>query len=289
MTQRFTRRFHVRHYELDLDGRVHPAAFVQYMQEAAIEASAAVGFDLAWYRARGTGWFIRRLAVRYHAAATYGDAVDATTWVSEMRGVRSTREYDLRRARDGTRLARARVHWVYVDTHTGAPTRFPAEFLGAFAPTGEVADLGLAVRHARPADDAHPYRGRRRVQFHELDPARHVNNAVHVQWAGQAFLDALRAASHPREQGWDAGWLPWQAGHDVEYLAPALDNDPVEIVSRVTATGRVRQAWLQEVYHADSGKLLARDQSVAVFLRPDGRPTAPPAAVLAALLRGPAG
>jgi acyl-CoA thioester hydrolase len=288
MTQRFIRRFRVRHSELDASHQVHPATFVRYMQEAAIEASAALGFDLAWYRAQGTGWFIRRLAIRYHAAATYGDDVEITTWVSEMRGVKSTREYDLRRARDGARLARARVHWVYVDTRTGAPTRFPADF-EAFAPAGKVVDLGVRLRHGRPVEDAYRYRSARRVQFHELDPARHVNNAVYVQWAGQAFLDALRAAGHPRQADQGDGWRPWQAGHEVEYLAPAQDNDPVEIVSRIGATGRVRQAWLQEVYHADSGKLLARDQSLAVFLSPEGRPMVPPAPVLADLLRGPGG
>src|SRR5947209_18126104 len=98
MTQPYLRRFRVRHSELDVDDRVHPVSFVRYMQEAAIEASAALGFDLAWYRSQGTGWFIRRLAVRYHGTAAYGDDVAITTWVSEMRGVKSTREYDLRRA-----------------------------------------------------------------------------------------------------------------------------------------------------------------------------------------------
>jgi acyl-CoA thioester hydrolase len=287
MTQPFTRRFRVRHYELDVDGRVQPATFVRYMQEAAIEASAALGLDLAWYRAQGTGWFIRRLAIRYHGAAVYGDEVTITTWVSELRGVKSTREYDIRRGRDGARLARARVHWVYVDTRTGAPTRCPAEFGDAFTPTGKVVDLGVRLRHGPPAEDAHRYRSRRRVQFHELDAARHVNNAVYVQWAGQAWLDALRAAGHPRQVDPGAGWLPWQVSHEVEYLAPALDNGDVEIVSRVSATGRMRQAWLHEIHEAGSGKLLARDQSVTVFLSPEGRPIIPPAGMLADLLRGP--
>jgi YbgC/YbaW family acyl-CoA thioester hydrolase len=287
MTPRFTRRFRVRHYELDVDRCVHPATFVQYMQEAAIEASAAVGFDPGWYRDRGTGWVIRRLAVRYHGGATYGDDVDVTTWVSEMRGVRSTREYDLRRAADGARLARARVHWVYVDLETGSPTRFPAEFGPAFAADGGAPDLGVGLRHGRPTEDAHAYRSRRRVQFHDLDPARHVNHAVYVQWAGQAFLDALRAAGHPRRIGPEAGWRPVTVSHDVEYLAPALDGDDVEIVSRITAARRVRQAWRHEVHHAGSGKLLARDECVVVFFSPEGRPVGPPAPVPADLLRGP--
>ena len=283
MTQQFTRRFRVRHYELDIAGCVQPTTYVRYMQEAAIEASAAVGFDTDWYRAHETGWVIRRLAVRSHLAAVYGDEVAVTTWVSEMRGVRSTREYDLRRTRDGARLARARVHWVYLDLRTGAPTRFPADFAAAFAPSGEAADLGVHLRRGRPAGDSFHYQSRRRVEYHELDTAWHVNHAVYLQWLGQAHRDALGAAGHPPE----AGGLPWHAAHDVEYLAPALDGAEVEVVSRVTETSRLRQAWLQEVLNGASGKLLARASSVALFLGPDGRPVAPPAEVLADVIRGP--
>jgi YbgC/YbaW family acyl-CoA thioester hydrolase len=283
MTQHLTRRFRVRHYELDVSGRVGLPTYVRYMQEAAIEASAAVGFDPDWYRAHGTGWVIRRLAVRCHAAAAYGDEVAVTTWVSEMRGVRSTREYDLRRGRDGARLARARVHWVYLDGATGAPTRFPAGFAEAFAPSGEVADLGVRLRRGRPAGESFRYSSRRRVEFHELDTARHVNNAVYVQWLGQAYRDALRAAGHPAEDG----RLPWHAAYDVEYLVAAVEGDEVEIVSRLAETSRLRQAWLQEVVNAASGKLLARASSLAVFLGRDGRPVEPPPEVVAVLLGGP--
>jgi acyl-CoA thioester hydrolase len=284
MTQPFTRRFRVRHYELDVTGRVQVAAYVRYMQEAAIEASAAVGFDTDWYRAHETGWVIRRLAVRCHAAAAYGDEVAVRTWVSEMRGVRSTREYDLRRASDGARLARARVHWVYLDLRTGALTRFPAAFAEAFAPSGEVPDLHVRLRRGRPAGDSRHYRSRWRVEFHELDTARHVNHAVYVQWLGQAHRDALRAAGHPP----DVDRLPWHTAYDVEYLAPALDGDEVDIVSRVTETSRLRQAWLQEVLSAGGGKLLARASSLALFLGADGRPVEPEPQLLSDLLGGPA-
>jgi len=65
MSQRITCRFRVRHYELDVLGHVNNAVYVQYMQEAAIEGSTRAGFGPDWYRARGTGWVIRRLTVRY--------------------------------------------------------------------------------------------------------------------------------------------------------------------------------------------------------------------------------
>jgi acyl-CoA thioester hydrolase len=202
---RVTCRFPVRHYELDAFGHVNHAVYAQYMQEAAIEGSTRAGFGPEWYRARGTGWVIRRLTVRYLAQATHADTVTVETWVSQMRGPTSTREYDLTRASDGARVARGRAQWVYLDLQKGQPTRFPAECAAAFAPAGEVEDLGVRPLKAQPIEGSHRYRSRRRVQFHELDAARHVNNAVYLAWTVQAYFDALRAAGYPpertREQG----------------------------------------------------------------------------------------
>jgi acyl-CoA thioester hydrolase len=287
MTQRYTRRFRVRHYELDALGHVNNAVYVQYMQEAAIEASSHAGFGPEWYRERGTGWVVRRLSVRYLGQATYGEEIEAATWVSQMRGPLSTREYDLTRAGDGARVARGRAQWVYLDLGKGQPLRFPPESAARFAPTEEVEELDVRLRNARPTEGTHRYRSRRRVQFHELDTARHVNHAVYLQWVGQAYFDALRAAGWPPERAEQEGWVVVQGAHDIEYFAPALDNDEIEVVSWVCELGKVRGAWTHEIRHAATGNLLARDYSVGVFLNREGRPTAPPERAVADVLRGP--
>jgi acyl-CoA thioester hydrolase len=284
---RVTCHFPVRHYELDAFGHVNHAVYVQYMQEAAIEGSTRAGFGPTWYRARGTGWVIRRLTVRYLAQATHSDTVAVETWVSQMRGPTSVREYDLTRAGDGVRVARARAQWVYLDLLKGKPVRFPAECAAAFAPSGEVEDLGVRLPKAQPTEGAHRYRSRRRVHFHELDPAQHVNHAMYLQWTVQAYFDALRAAGYPPERTRQQGWLVLQGGHEMEYFAPARDNDEVEVVSWVCELGKVRGAWTHEIYHAGTGKLLARDYSLGVFLTPEGKPTTLPAQAIEDVLRGP--
>jgi acyl-CoA thioester hydrolase len=287
MTQRYTRRFRVRHYELDALGHVNNSVYVQYMQEAAIEASTHAGFGPAWYRERGTGWVVRRLSVRYLGQAAYGDEVEAATWVSQMRGPFSTREYDLTRAGDGAPVARGQAQWVYLDLHKGQPRRFPPEYADQFAPAGDAEDLDVRLRNARTTEGAHRYRSRRRVEFHELDTARHVNHAVYLQWVGQAYFDALHAAGYPPERSREEGWLILQGAHDMEYFAPALDGEDVEVVSWVCEMGKVRGAWTHEFFHAGTGKLLARDYSVGVFVNREGRPSPLPERVVKDVLRGP--
>ncbi len=231
---------------------------------------------------------IRRLTVRYLREVLYGDEIEIATWVSQMRGVSSNREYDLTRTSDGARVARARAQWVYVDLAKGTPIRFPPEFTAAFTPAGEVEDIDVRIQKATPTDGAHRYRYRRRVQFHELDTAQRVNHACYLQWIGQAYFEAMREAGYVLERSRREGWLIVQGGHDIEYHAPALDNDEIEIVSWVCELGKVRGAWTHEIYNTATGKLLARDYSLGVFVTPEGRPTTLPQQAIDSVL-GPRG
>jgi YbgC/YbaW family acyl-CoA thioester hydrolase len=285
MSSRVVCRFPVRHYELDVFGHVNNAVYIQLMQEAAIEASTRAGYGPDWYRQRGTGWVIRRLTVRYLAQVSYGDEIEIATWVSQMRGASCHREYDLKRTSDGLQVARARALWAYVDLGGPQPTRLPPEFSRDFAPTGAVEDLDVRLRRATATPRAHRYHSRRRVQFHELDTSGHVNHAAYLHWVGQAFFDALRVAGYPPERMRREGWAVFQGGHEIEYLAPALDNDEIELVSWVCEMARVRGAWTHEIYNAATGRLLARDYSLGVFVTGEGRPTPLPQEAIDSVVR----
>jgi acyl-CoA thioester hydrolase len=284
--RQYTRRFRVRHYELDSFNHVNNAIYANYMQEAAIEASTEAGYSPIWYREHGTGWVVRQLAIRYHLQAAYGDELEITTWVSDARRVTSNREYNLIRVSDGAPVARARVNWVYIDLKTGQPNRIPKEFEKNFDPTGKQEDLGIRMQNPRVTKNAHRYRTRRRVQTYELDTAQHVNNAVYLHWIEQAYFDAIRAAGHPIETLRDH-WLVVQGGHEIEYFEPAVDGDEIEIVSWICEMGKVRGAWTYEIYNGRSGKLLARDYSLGIFVDLNGKLFAPPQEIIERVIQGP--
>ncbi|MDQ3817802.1 MAG: acyl-[acyl-carrier-protein] thioesterase [Acidobacteriota bacterium] len=285
--RKYTRAFRVRHYELDSFGHVNNAVYANYLQEAAIEASADAGFTPAWYEEKGTGWVIRELSIRYHLQASYNDELEVTTWVSNIRRVSSTREYLIERASDKARVARARVNWVYLDMKRGKPARVTDDFVRALEPSGEWEELGIRLQNPRKTDDAFRYRAHRRVQTYELDALHHVNNAVYLNWIEQAYFDALRAAGHPISHQREAGWWALQGGHEIEYFEAAFDNDEIEIVSWVCEMGRVRGSWIHEIYNAATKKLLARDYSLGIFINGDGKLVAPPQNFIDDVLRGP--
>jgi acyl-CoA thioester hydrolase len=285
--RQFTRRFKVRHYELDAFHHVNNAVYVNYMQEAAIEASADAGFGPAWYEQRGAGWVIRKLEVRYNLPANYGDELDVTTWISEVKRLSTTREYLVIRACDGARIARGRANWVYLDRATHQPTRIPGEIIEAFSPAGEIEDLGIRLKGPQPTPDAFRYRTRRRVQTYEIDTEQHVNHAVFLRWIEQAYFDAVRSIGYPIEQTRAEGWLVLQGGHEMQYLEPAFDNDEIEITSWICEMGKVRGAWQHEVRCLNRNRLLARDYSLGIFVNSNGRLVNAPQHLVESALRGP--
>ncbi len=279
MSPRFTRLFKVRHYELDAFGQVNGVNLVRYMQEAAIEASTALGFSPDWYSQHGVGWVVRRLSVRYFAPAGYGDKVTAATWLSGLRGVRSIREYDLTRSRDGQRVARGRAEWVYMNFQTGEPTRIPDAWANAFTLKDKPDDLDIRLHDPRPTESARRYTTRRRVEFHELDTVQHVNHAVYLQWLAEAFRDALRTAGYAPERTLQDGWRGLQTGHEIQYFAAAVDQENIEIVSWISETAEDRAAWTHEIHNADSSKLLARDYARMSFVDAQHESILPPTGI----------
>jgi acyl-CoA thioester hydrolase len=164
---RFAAYFRVRHYEADAVGHVNNAAYLHYLEQAAIEHSAAVGYPLGRYREMGTLFIVRRHEVEYLRPASPGDVLEVVTWAAEILGPRAVRAYEVYRhgqaasevgtvtvPADGLLpathvpasepLVRARTQWVYVDLASGRPLRVPAELIGAFMGTGTL----------RPAGDA---------------------------------------------------------------------------------------------------------------------------------------
>ncbi|HEY7322176.1 MAG TPA: acyl-CoA thioesterase [Candidatus Binatia bacterium] len=283
----FACRFRVRHDELDSFAHLNNAVCVKYMQEAAIQASTDAGYSLLWYEARGAAWVIRRLEVRYYLQACYGDDLKVTTWISECGRSTCVREYEVSRSVDGARVARGQGLWVYIDSDSGRPIRLPQEVKIAFSPGGKKEELGIRGYKSRTVADCYRYRCRRQVQSYELDPLGRAHHTVFFNWIEQAYYNAIRSAGHPLEELRAQDRMVFQGGHEIEYFGAARDNDEIEIVSWICEVGKVRGAWIHEIYEARTNTLLARDYSLGIFVNASGKPVAAPTSLLDDILRGP--
>ncbi len=276
MPRTYTRRFRVRSTDCDATGYVNHAVYLRYMQEVAWEASTDGGYTPDRYVELDAGWLIRRSRIDYLQPLRYGDEVDVTTYVAGFRRVRSQRNYEMARGRDGARVAQATTDWVFLDRLTGAPKRIPDDVALIFLPNGPDPAVSLIFDAGRLPDTppASAYRTTRRVLYTDMDENQHVNNAVYLSYLEQATIDAAASVGFDVPQLLGLGGLFVVRQHDIEYLLPAKYGDTLDIatwIGEVTRSSVLRHYTLR----VQGGELAIRAQTRWVWIDLATREAAP--------------
>ena len=117
---------------IDENGHVNNVAYVQWMQDIAVEHYASIGGTNPMQLV-GATWVVREHRIEYLLPAFAGEEIEIRTWVENIRRVRSLRKYEFIRKTDGKILVRGETDWVFVDLQTGAPRAIPDEVSKVFA------------------------------------------------------------------------------------------------------------------------------------------------------------
>lgn len=117
---------------IDDNGHVNNVAYVQWMQEIAVEHYASIG-GVHPMQIIGATWVVREHRIEYLLPAFENDEIEIRTWVENVRRVRSLRKYEFLRRPDGKILVRGETDWVFVDVKTGAPRAIPDEVTRVFS------------------------------------------------------------------------------------------------------------------------------------------------------------
>ena len=125
--------------DVDDLGHVSNVAYVRWIQDAAVAASTACGYDFAAYKALGAVFVVRRHEIEYLSPAFGGDRIALFTWVESYRGVSTIRRTEIARVGDGKALVSAVTRWILVGTDDGRPKRISREMAARFgvSPTTE--------------------------------------------------------------------------------------------------------------------------------------------------------
>jgi acyl-CoA thioester hydrolase len=116
---------------IDENGHVNNVAYVQWMQEIAVEHYAAIGGLAA--QGNDATWVIREHRIEYLHPAFSGEEIEVKTWVENIRRVRSLRRYEFVRKSDGNVLVRGETDWVFVNVRTGRPIAIPENVANVFS------------------------------------------------------------------------------------------------------------------------------------------------------------
>ena len=261
------RTFHVRYYECDAFGHVRGVSLLRYMQEAAFDASAAAGYDLARYEELKRLWLVRETDVESLLPLRYGDSVQVKTWVADFRRVRSRRMYEMRLGRTGERVARACTDWVYLDTVTGRPATIPPEMIAAFIPEG-MPEQSLPRERLPSAPPPPPgvFTARPRVTWRDIDGAQHVNNSNYLAYVEDCAIQSMAAHGWPLARMWSGGVALVARRHQIEYLQPAVLDDELDLAT--WASGMADDSFVRHttITRVGDGALLAQVHSVYGWL-----------------------
>jgi acyl-CoA thioester hydrolase len=126
-----THRFIVPQSALDQNGHANNVMFVQWMQDLAVSHYESTG-GRELTQSLGATWVVREHHVEYLLPAFAGEEIEARTWVTNIRRVRSLRKYRFVRRSDGKLLVRGETDWVFVDVKTQQPRRIPPEIEALF-------------------------------------------------------------------------------------------------------------------------------------------------------------
>lgn len=264
MSTAFTRRFRVRHYECDAYGHLNNVNYVRYMQEVALDAAAAVGWDMAQHARHKRQWIIRETEIEYLTPLQYNQAVDVVTWIQDFRKVRSRRAYEFYRVDDGMLAAKALTDWVYVDTESGKPAPITQEVITAFTPQLQPDDNALGRFPIPPPQPDGTLHLQRRVTWGEVDSLGHVNNAAYLTYFEDAATEVGRSFGWPMQRQLDMGFAVIARRYRVLYQQPAQLDDELDIATWFSDSRRATVTRHYAITRERDGALLVRGRALWV-------------------------
>lgn len=263
----FNRSFRVRNYECDANGHLNSVNYLRWMQEAAFDASAALGYDQARYSEIGHYWIIRETEIEYLRPLYYNDRVVVRTWISDFRRVSSRRRYEFYLEGSGELCAQAFSDWVYLDAVRQYPASIPKSFAAAFFPEG-IPEI-YPPRQPFPKPPAPPpgkFSIQRSVSWQDLDPMQHVNNAVYLAYANECGFQAIAAFGWHWQRMKEEGLAILLRRCQIQYLEPALLDDELEISTWVSGVHRSTATRHYAIRRARDQALLCQANMLGVWV-----------------------
>ena len=114
----------VRYHEVDGQGRVHHAQYLNYFERGRVEMLRAAGFSYKELEESGLMLVVRKMQIEYLMPAEFDDELTLVTTVLKSRGARIEHDYQMIRPRDQQRIVAAQSEIACID-RSGTVRRLP--------------------------------------------------------------------------------------------------------------------------------------------------------------------
>lgn len=279
----YDREFRVRHYECDAFGHLNNANYLRYMQETAIDASSAAGYDSERYNEIGHHWLIRETDIEYFLPLKFDDRIMVKTWVIDFQNVRSRRAYEFIIQGSDKTAAKAVTDWVFIDSNTGRPAKVPMELITAFFPYG----IPKEYPPRKPYPTAPPppdgvFEMDFQVAWRDIDAVQHVNNAVYLNYTDECAMQVIAAHGWPVMRMITNKHAILIRRHQIQYHQPAHFKDELKIKTWASNIRRSTATRHYKIERKHDDLLIAFVHSLGVYVNLEsGRPARFPDTFLA--------
>jgi acyl-CoA thioester hydrolase len=208
MESSFSRLFRIRWGECGAYAIVDPIHYIYYMQETSMAHAAAHGYTPGNELKKGRAWVIRETEIEYLHPLRYGDTVRVSMQIGELRRISVTRFYEFTDESTGELVARSRSEFVCVNTKSLLPMAVHEDIIAEFFPDG-IPDKPLPRNRfpkvSFPASNV--FRLCKKVEFRDLDPLRHVNNATYLNYMITAGIEVTVRGGLPSKLVMDSSGM----------------------------------------------------------------------------------
>lgn len=246
-----TELYPVRSYEIDVGGRLRPAALCNYLQESAGLHARTLGVSVEQLLEQGMTWFLWRLHLRVERLPAWSEVVEVETWPAELGRPYAVRDFRIRV--DGQEIGVATSAWLLMDVASKRPIRRMPQHIRDFHPDPPRRALSDPFHRLTACGDSGAPT-ELRVRRADLDLNGHLNHVAAIS----ALLEPVPAG--PGE----VNGVPPESGS-------ALQLDSLEVEFRGEGHHGDRMAShcepaddpgrFQHVLRCDDGRELARARS----------------------------
>ncbi len=129
--KKFTQSLKVRSYELDAQGHVNYAVYLNYLEYARVCALEQVGLRFDDYIKRGMYIVIAEVVIKYLAPATLGDELEITLEGISLGRTSARFKQEIFNLKTGKKIVEAELAGVFINRE-GKPIPIDEEFKRAF-------------------------------------------------------------------------------------------------------------------------------------------------------------
>lgn len=285
MPAEFSRAFRVRWSETDAEGRVGVAAYLRYLIETAWDWGSAGGLSMAENERLGVAWVVRETELTIERPSSYNDEIEFRIWLQKWRRVRGTRCFEIRLCDSGQLIASGAQQVATLDGETLRPVRLPEHLLNNFLGENprEIL-LSPFPRFPEPRENA--FITSREVDWRDLDPFQHVNNATYATFAENAARKALTDLGWSPDQFRSVSLSVFNQRFHVRYYLPAVWGDLLTVATHPVSVGPAGATWQIDVSRTADGQSIVQCLLVwSVTNRETGKQEPLPEALRQALMQ----